>query len=220
MCWFACLWCVLVACCARLWFCLWGAGVGVGVSVVGVVVLVVACCVWLWFCLWRGGVGVGVSVVGGVCWCVCLGVLARGVVARFCVRLCLWLGCSSGFVLLFGSVAGSVSSVSLRSASCWRVGFGARVCGWGVRVGVGAWGLVLAFVVGVFGWGWCGVCVLWFLVLARGCWCERGWCGVVGECAGVGVWGGVGFVFLACGCIARLVVSGVVCLACFAWVWV
>lgn len=120
---------------------------------------------------------------------------------------------SSGFVPLSGSADGSVSSASLRSASAGGgrvgVGFGARVCDWGARVGVGG-GVVSGG--GVVARLWAGVvgCVralvsgvgAWGLVLA-------GLVGVakVGECARVGgvVWASRSW---RVGCIARICCFG------------
>ena len=116
------------------------------------------------------------------CWGLCLGVLVV-VWARLCVRLCLWwrprLVLCLCLVLLL---------VLFLLCFCVRrllvVGFGARVCDWGARVGVGggvvsgggvvarlwagvvgcvralvsgvgAWGLVLVGLVGAVGVGGC-----------------------------------------------------------------
>lgn len=71
---------------------------------------------WFCFCLWGAAAGVDVGVVDGL-----LGSVSGGVGGGCgCASLrssALVVASSSGFVLLSGSAAGSVSSVSLRSAS-------------------------------------------------------------------------------------------------------
>ena len=89
------------------------------------------------------------------------GLLGSGEGGGSAASLCspaLVVASSPGVVPLSGSAAGSVSSVSVRSASVggWRVGvgFGARVRDWGARVGVGG-GVVSGGGVVVSWWaGW------------------------------------------------------------------
>ena len=187
----------------------------VGLRVCGCVLVV--CCVWFCFCLWGAAAGVGAGVCG---WGARVGVCVWGCWWwRGCASLCssaLVVVSSSGFVSLSGSVVGSVSSASLRSASagggvwCWCLWLGrSGGCWW--RGGVWWWRLWL----GRSGGG-CGACARF------GFWCWRvgvgvgwpGWCGGVGECARVG--GVSGFrVPGVCAC-ARVRLPRVSC--CFVWV--